>query len=240
MNGVDRELFRPRAADPAAAARLGVAGRFVVAWCGTIGLAAGLDVVLRAAAGLAARGRRDVVFLLVGGRGAARRPAGGGGGAGARQRGLHGAARPGADSRGALVLGRLPRAPAGVEDLHDGHAVEDIRRRRDGPPRHPRGPRVRAALRRGRRLRPVHRAGGRGRTGLGGAAAGRRPGAPPAAGRGGPRVRRRVRPGAAGGAVPRDHRGRGAEGSAGWTTAAGLPVLEQPGRLRVAPGRAAG
>ena len=66
MNGADRELFRPRAADPAAAARLGVAGRFVVAWCGTIGLAAGLDVVLRAAAELAARGRRDVVFLLVG------------------------------------------------------------------------------------------------------------------------------------------------------------------------------
>ena len=121
----------------------------------------------------------------------------------------------GADSRGALVLGRLPRAPAGVEDLHDGHAVEDIRRRRDGPPRHPRGPRVRPALRRGRRLRPVHRAGGRGRTGLGCAAARRRPGASPAAGGGGPQASRRVRPGAAGGAVPPDHRGRGAGSWAG-------------------------
>ena len=66
MNGVDRELFRPRDADPAAAARLGVAGRFVVAWCGTIGLAHGLEVVLRAAEALSARGRRDIVFLLAG------------------------------------------------------------------------------------------------------------------------------------------------------------------------------
>ena len=66
MNGVDRELFRPRPADPALAARLGVAGRFVVAYCGTIGLAHGLEVVLRAAAALAARGRRDVVFVLAG------------------------------------------------------------------------------------------------------------------------------------------------------------------------------
>ena len=66
MNGVDRELFRPRAADPAVAARLGVAGRFVVAYCGTIGMAHGLEVVLRAGAALAARGRPDVVFVLAG------------------------------------------------------------------------------------------------------------------------------------------------------------------------------
>ena len=66
MNGVDRELFHPRAADPAFAARLGVAGRFVVAYCGTIGLAHGLDVVLRAGAVLRARRRRDIVFLLAG------------------------------------------------------------------------------------------------------------------------------------------------------------------------------
>ena len=66
MNGVDRELFRPRAADPAVAERLGVAGRFVVAYCGTIGVAHGLEVVLRAGAALRARGRRDVVFLLAG------------------------------------------------------------------------------------------------------------------------------------------------------------------------------
>ena len=66
MNGVDRELFRPRAADPAFAARLGVAARFVVAYCGTIGLAHGLEVVLRAGAVLRARRRRDIVFLLAG------------------------------------------------------------------------------------------------------------------------------------------------------------------------------
>ena len=66
MNGVDRELFHPPSADPALAARLGVAGRFVVAYCGTIGLAHGLEVVLRAAAALVARGRRDIVFLLAG------------------------------------------------------------------------------------------------------------------------------------------------------------------------------
>ena len=66
MNGVDRELFRPLAREPAAAARLGVAGRFVVAWCGTVGMAHGLEVVLGAAAALSARGRRDVVFLIAG------------------------------------------------------------------------------------------------------------------------------------------------------------------------------
>jgi len=37
-----------------------------VAYCGTIGLAHGLEVVLRAGAALRARARRDVVFLLVG------------------------------------------------------------------------------------------------------------------------------------------------------------------------------
>ena len=66
MNGVDRQLFHPRPARPAVAAELGVAGRFVVTYCGTIGLAAGLEVVLRAGAALAASGRRDIVFLLVG------------------------------------------------------------------------------------------------------------------------------------------------------------------------------
>ena len=65
-NGVDAELFRPRPPDPEYKARLGLAGRFVVAWCGAVGLAHGLDVVLRAGARLMERGRRDVVFLLVG------------------------------------------------------------------------------------------------------------------------------------------------------------------------------
>ena len=66
MNGVDRDLFHPRPADPAVAARLGVTGRFVVTYCGTIGLAHGLEVVLRSAALLRDRERRDIVFVLVG------------------------------------------------------------------------------------------------------------------------------------------------------------------------------
>ena len=45
---------------------LGVAGRFCVTYCGTIGLAHGLEVVLRAAGLLLERGRFDIVFLLVG------------------------------------------------------------------------------------------------------------------------------------------------------------------------------
>ena len=66
MNGVDFRRFFAREPDRALAGRLGVAGRFVVTYCGTIGLAHGLEVVLRAGALLIERGRRDVVFLLVG------------------------------------------------------------------------------------------------------------------------------------------------------------------------------
>ena len=46
--------------------RLGVGGRYVVTYCGAIGLAHGLEVVLRAALSLRERGREDIVFLLVG------------------------------------------------------------------------------------------------------------------------------------------------------------------------------
>ena len=65
-HGVDRSVFRPAPPDPALAERLGVAGRFVVAYCGTVGMAHGLDVVPRAAARLLARGERRVVFLVAG------------------------------------------------------------------------------------------------------------------------------------------------------------------------------
>ena len=66
MNGVDGDLFYPRNGDQELADRLGVFGRFCVTYCGAIGLAHGLEVVLRAARLLRDRGRSDIVFLLVG------------------------------------------------------------------------------------------------------------------------------------------------------------------------------
>ncbi len=66
MNGVDGDLFVPAEPDQQLADRLGVAGRFCITYCGTIGLAHGLEVVLRAARLLLERGRSDIVFLLVG------------------------------------------------------------------------------------------------------------------------------------------------------------------------------
>lgn len=64
MNGVDDELFSPRDGDARLAERVGVAGRFVVTYCGVIGMAHGLEVVLRAASHL--REKSEVVFLMVG------------------------------------------------------------------------------------------------------------------------------------------------------------------------------
>ena len=66
MNGVDAEVFHQGVKDPALVDRLGVGGRYVVSYCGAIGLAHGLEVVLRAALSLRERGREDIVFLLVG------------------------------------------------------------------------------------------------------------------------------------------------------------------------------
>ncbi|MDH5674589.1 MAG: glycosyltransferase family 4 protein [Myxococcales bacterium] len=65
-NGVDRELYASRPPDRALAARLGVEDRFVCCYAGTIGMASGLDIVLRAARELRARGDTSVCFLLVG------------------------------------------------------------------------------------------------------------------------------------------------------------------------------
>lgn len=65
-NGVDQEAFQPRSADPSLRARWGLDDRFVCAYVGTIGMASGLDVVLRAAGQLAERGRNDIHFLIVG------------------------------------------------------------------------------------------------------------------------------------------------------------------------------
>jgi glycosyltransferase involved in cell wall biosynthesis len=65
-NGVDREFFAPRPRDVELAARLGVQGRFVCSYIGTVGMASGLEVVVRAGLKLRNRGRRDIVFLVVG------------------------------------------------------------------------------------------------------------------------------------------------------------------------------
>ncbi|HOT23909.1 MAG TPA: glycosyltransferase family 4 protein, partial [Thermoleophilia bacterium] len=66
-NGVETDLFYPRDPDPAVRERFGVAqDAFVVVFAGTIGMASGLDVALRAARRLRDHGRRDIVFLLVG------------------------------------------------------------------------------------------------------------------------------------------------------------------------------
>lgn len=64
LNGVDLRKFRPRARDPELTARLGLEGRFVVGYLGTIGMAHALDKVLDAAALL--QGDPRIVFLIAG------------------------------------------------------------------------------------------------------------------------------------------------------------------------------
>lgn len=62
-NGADLSLWQPREGDPALAARLGLSGKFVIAYVGTMGMAHGLDFILAAA-----RQIKDpqVHFLFVG------------------------------------------------------------------------------------------------------------------------------------------------------------------------------
>jgi glycosyltransferase involved in cell wall biosynthesis len=65
-NGIDGLRMQPRAPDPVLAARYNPDGRFVCSYVGTIGMAAGLDVVIRAAERLRQAGSRNVRFLIVG------------------------------------------------------------------------------------------------------------------------------------------------------------------------------
>jgi len=65
-NGVDEELFSPRPAASGIRERYGLGKRFVCSYIGTIGMACGLEVVLKTARLLRKRGREDIVFLLVG------------------------------------------------------------------------------------------------------------------------------------------------------------------------------
>jgi glycosyltransferase involved in cell wall biosynthesis len=65
-NGVDLAQFQPQPADDDLRKRWNGAGRLVCAYVGTVGMAHGLEVVLKAAALLKARGSQDVQFWIVG------------------------------------------------------------------------------------------------------------------------------------------------------------------------------
>ncbi|MBR4653623.1 MAG: glycosyltransferase family 4 protein [Kiritimatiellae bacterium] len=70
MNGTDPSLFFPRPKDEDLLSRHGLSGKFVVSYVGTVGMACGLEVVLDAAAMLAAEtrapGMPEIVFAIVG------------------------------------------------------------------------------------------------------------------------------------------------------------------------------
>ena len=63
-NGADLDAYRPGPKPDALAARLGLRGKFVVAYVGTMGLAHGLGTLLDAAEAL--KERDDIAFVLVG------------------------------------------------------------------------------------------------------------------------------------------------------------------------------
>jgi len=65
-NGVDRDGFHPCEADKKIRQRYNLDGHFICGYVGTIGMACGLDVVLRAAKILKDKKRNDVRFMLVG------------------------------------------------------------------------------------------------------------------------------------------------------------------------------
>jgi len=65
-NGVDRNLFADCGNGPALRRKFDLGDAFVCSYIGTIGLASGLEVVLRAARLLRDEGRDDIVFALVG------------------------------------------------------------------------------------------------------------------------------------------------------------------------------
>lgn len=65
-NGVDLNLFAPQPRSSEFRRRCGLADEFVCSYVGTIGMAHGLDVVLRAAESLRAMGREDIRFCLIG------------------------------------------------------------------------------------------------------------------------------------------------------------------------------
>ena len=65
-NGVDPEQFQPQPSDPEFRQKLEVEDKFVCAYVGTIGMAHGLEITLKAAKILKVTGRDDIVFCNVG------------------------------------------------------------------------------------------------------------------------------------------------------------------------------
>ncbi len=65
-NGVDLDLFEPRASSPELLEGYGLGGRFVCAYVGTVGMGSGLKVLLPVATRLRELGREDVGILVVG------------------------------------------------------------------------------------------------------------------------------------------------------------------------------
>lgn len=66
MNGVDPEVFQRREPDVGLRRELGLDGEFLCSYIGTVGMASGLGVVLRAGKLLQERNRRDIKFMIVG------------------------------------------------------------------------------------------------------------------------------------------------------------------------------
>lgn len=66
-NGVDPSQFEPSTESEELRGEYGLAGKFVCSYVGTVGMAHGLDVVVRAAEELKQSNRSDILFLVVGG-----------------------------------------------------------------------------------------------------------------------------------------------------------------------------
>ena len=67
MNGVDRDLLEATTPDPVKLRRdLGIRDEFVCSYIGTIGMACGLDVLIRAGEKLREQQRDDILFLVIG------------------------------------------------------------------------------------------------------------------------------------------------------------------------------
>ncbi len=65
-NGVDPDQFRPGKGNPEFRRRFQCQDKFVCSYVGTIGMAHGLEVTIRAAKLLRSQGRQDIVFCIVG------------------------------------------------------------------------------------------------------------------------------------------------------------------------------